>query len=648
MTAQSRIFLISCLALGACVADETAPPTEDGSTASPLIVAGLALQNGWTNAPFETRNAGLSIASGVVHLEGAIANGTSAIAFTLPSGFRPATNVYVPIGLCNAAKGRLLIQPSGVVSVQSEGPFTNAQCFSSLEGASFITSGIGLTPLTLLNGWTGAPFGTRGASVEIRDGMVRLHGAIANGTSSMLFTLPAAFRPATNVYLPIDLCGARKGRLLIQPNGDVSVQWATAFSDAQCFTSLDGAAFAQTSTGFATLTLLNGWWHAPYGTASAAASVIGGIVQLKGAIAGGTSGLAFTLPSGLRPATTTYVPVDLCNAARGRLIILPSGDAIVQANGAFSDAQCFTSLEGASFSIAQPGANLFAVVDAAGNAVTGNRVQSITHYGPGRYEVTFTQDVSQCSYVATAGNAHSQALIAYTAGGHLGPQGVYVETKNQGGGLTDGPFHLLIACDAPGIRHAVVGYQANLVRASSGTSLRFLGFGRYAITFESPVDSCAYLASVGDPASALVFNPSGVYTGSYTDPRTVYIETKNPGGGLQDGVPFHLAVICPQASSAQFAVVNSSGITIRSSPSTMAWRTSTGRYEVTGSQSISECATVATRGSTDTSVPFTPTTVEIIPGSTSTGAGIEIRTLLFFGGNLFDEAFHAATICSKP
>src|SRR5215208_3761004 len=39
--------------------------------------------------------------------------------------------------------------------------------------------------------------------------------------------------------------------------------------------------------------------------------------------------------------------------------------------------------------------NLFAVVDAAGGQVAGNGVTGITHLGPGRYEVTFTQDVSE-------------------------------------------------------------------------------------------------------------------------------------------------------------------------------------------------------------------------------------------------------------
>ena len=74
-------------------------------------------------------------------------------------------------------------------------------------------------------------------------------------------------------------------------------------------------------------------------------------MHLKGAIANGTTGLAFTLPIRLRPAKNVYVPVDLCNAKKGRLYIEPSGEVTVVVGGVFLDAQCFTSLDGASFAL---------------------------------------------------------------------------------------------------------------------------------------------------------------------------------------------------------------------------------------------------------------------------------------------------------
>ena len=102
--------------------------------------------------------------------------------------------------------------------------------------------------------------------------------------------------------------------------------------------------------------------------------------------------------------------------------------------------------------------NLFASVAGDGTLVNGNAVSSVTHIGTGQYEVTFTSDVSSCAYVSTTQNAYSQAIQSYTAGGHLSSSGVYLEVKNQGGGLTDGPFDLAVACDITGWDFAVVGY----------------------------------------------------------------------------------------------------------------------------------------------------------------------------------------------
>ena len=207
----------------------------------------VTLVNGWTNAPFGTRNVAVKNDGGTIRFEGAMAtSGTNPVAFTLPLGFRPPTNTYIPIGLCNAKKGRLYIQTSGVATISEEGGgFTNAQCFTSLEGASFALSASGFTSVTLQNGWTNAPFTTRNVAIRNDNGIVRFEGAIGSGTSAPLFTLPSAFRPARNTYVNVDLCNAVKGRLIIVPNGTVSVQEPTGvLTDAQCFTSLEGATFA--------------------------------------------------------------------------------------------------------------------------------------------------------------------------------------------------------------------------------------------------------------------------------------------------------------------------------------------------------------------------------------------------------------------
>jgi hypothetical protein len=289
--------------------------------------------------------------------------------------------------------------------------------------------------------------------------------------------------------------------------------------------------------------------------------------------------------------------------------------------------------------------NLFASVTLNGTLAHGNGVTGVTHIGTGQYEVTFAADVQQCAYVATTINAYSQALQVFTAGGHRSADGVYVETKNQGGGLTDGPFNLVVDCGLPGWSYAVVGYTANLVRSTPGATLTSLGTGRYDVTFPANISRCAYLATVGDPGNGLVFNPSGVYTGSGSNPGTVYVETKNPGGGLSAGIPFHLAVICPAAARVKVAVVAADGLISRGSPHTRSVSPAPGQYTLISNRPLSACVAVATRGSVDTAVPFDPATAEIAPGPAPNTVGIQVRQLLFFGGNLASESFHAALVC---
>jgi hypothetical protein len=72
---------------------------------------------------------------------------------------------------------------------------------------------------------------------------------------------------------------------------------------------------------------------------------------------------------------------------------------------------------------------------------------------------------------------------------------------------------------------------------------------------------------------------------------------------------------------------------------------STGSYIMTTGDNLSGCAEVATRGSVDTSAPYTPGTVEIVPGTSSNNIGIQVRDLLAFGGNLDNLSFHTAAVC---
>jgi hypothetical protein len=328
-------------------------PLQSASTAlakSKSPYTSLKLVRGWKNAPFATSKAQVRDISGIVYFKGAIAGGRSDVAFSLPRSFRPRNTVWIPVDMCGATNGRLIIAPSGVVKVQAESSFSNAKCFTSLDGASFAQDGKSFRSLNLLNGWTNAPYGTSNAQVRDIGGIVHFRGAIANGTSEEAFVLPRSFRPSTAVYVKVDMFGATNGRLFITPNGVVTVESENNFSEAQGFTSLDGASFVQSAKSFTTLRLRNGWTNTIYGTAKPQIRDNSGIISFRGAMStSGSSDIAFVLPRSFRPRTSVYVPVDMCGATNGRLQIVPNGTVYVEPESNFGNAQCFTSLDGAWF-----------------------------------------------------------------------------------------------------------------------------------------------------------------------------------------------------------------------------------------------------------------------------------------------------------
>jgi hypothetical protein len=208
------------------------------------------------------------------------------------------------------------------------------------------------TSLALVNGWVGYGYGTAAPAVTNINGIVHLKGEIATaGTSQVPFTLPAGDRPATEVVVPVDLGSATAGQLQIFPSGVVTVYAEQGWGNAQTLTSLDGVSFATSGSSFTPLTLQNGWANYGQGTAGAAARSISGVVHLRGVIwTSGTTGQAFTLPAALRPARGVHIQVTLCGSHYADLFINPNGVASVGPEaGAWSAAQCGTSLDGAWF-----------------------------------------------------------------------------------------------------------------------------------------------------------------------------------------------------------------------------------------------------------------------------------------------------------
>lgn len=100
--------------------------------ASAATFTPLTLQNGWTNAPGGLRHPAVSLVSGIVQFDGAMATTST-----------------------NPTKGRLFIDSTGTVTVEAEaGNFANAQCLTSLEGASFALSASGfMQPTVQTSGW---------------------------------------------------------------------------------------------------------------------------------------------------------------------------------------------------------------------------------------------------------------------------------------------------------------------------------------------------------------------------------------------------------------------------------------------------------------------------------------------------------------
>jgi len=88
------------------------------------------------------------------------------------------------------------------------------------------------------------------------------------------------------------------------------------------FTLASTSAVAQFA-GPTQLSFVNGWSDAPFGTSHATVEEVNGIVQFRGAIAGGTSNVAFTLPAGFvrRPMFTS--PSISATPTRGGYILRP-------------------------------------------------------------------------------------------------------------------------------------------------------------------------------------------------------------------------------------------------------------------------------------------------------------------------------------
>ena len=95
---------------------------------------------------------------------------------------------------------------------------------------------------------------------------------------------------------------------------------------------------------------------------------------------------------------------------------------------------------------------LWAVVNRDGTLARGRGALRVNKVGTGAYEVLFDRNVRKCVYTATiglsgstGGEVHGQISVVGLANK---TNGVYVETADSGGGLSDRGFHLALNCPA--------------------------------------------------------------------------------------------------------------------------------------------------------------------------------------------------------
>jgi hypothetical protein len=95
-----------------------------------------AFQNGWNNFGFGYSLAGFfKDPMGIVHLKGTLSGGGSgSIAFTLPEGYRPAENLFLPIAGGGPIAANLQIFPDGTVEPAGDGGGTP---IVGLDGLTF-------------------------------------------------------------------------------------------------------------------------------------------------------------------------------------------------------------------------------------------------------------------------------------------------------------------------------------------------------------------------------------------------------------------------------------------------------------------------------------------------------------------------------
>jgi hypothetical protein len=164
--------------------------------------------------------------------------------FTLPSSLRTGQMVTVPVTLGgdsppNQRFGILTVYPDGNVSMSGD-PLAAVGSLA-FDGVAYSKTNTGNVPLPLASNWVA--YSSRQVKVGNFGGVVRFQGAIKNGNSIQLATVPAGLRPSKTVRVVGDIFqSAWQVTIIIEPTGFMWFQGAP-LNYAATYLSLDSVSY---------------------------------------------------------------------------------------------------------------------------------------------------------------------------------------------------------------------------------------------------------------------------------------------------------------------------------------------------------------------------------------------------------------------
>jgi len=201
----------------------------------------LVLRNGWksSQSQWNSGDPAYSLINGVVHLSGSLhrASGSNRLFAILPPGARSAHVLYLSVYTYRGSTGVLKIATNGDMSMY----LGRATAYTSLASITFPVHVTGSHQLALIDGWKSSQseYNSGNPSYSVSGGIVYLSGSLhqVSGSDDAFATLPAAARPAHELYISTYTLDGAVGTVFISPAGTMEV-YAPDYTDAQDYSSL--------------------------------------------------------------------------------------------------------------------------------------------------------------------------------------------------------------------------------------------------------------------------------------------------------------------------------------------------------------------------------------------------------------------------